>query len=168
VRCEQNERTKQNHAVATYDNRNHGALFRNERKQPGSEQPDHTGVLNIAGREYKISAWLRESKEGNKFFSLAVTPADEGKAHRSVAPVDDSGVDEASADHHDLIIHPMAAANILALARRVFPAPRGRIGPGFTELLDEFGVTDVARLTEDQGMQVQWELEQMTRTEAER
>lgn len=55
-----------------YDNTNRGALFRNDRKQR-ENQPDHTGTLNVAGEEYWLSAWVKEDRNGRKYFSLSVT-----------------------------------------------------------------------------------------------
>ncbi len=53
---------------------NSGALFRNERKDKDSH-PDYTGNALIDGREYWISAWLKDGKSG-KFFSFAFKPKD--------------------------------------------------------------------------------------------
>jgi hypothetical protein len=55
-----------------YDNTNSGILFRNDRKKT-DKQPDHTGTLNVDGKDWWISAWVRTSRDGKKFFSLAVT-----------------------------------------------------------------------------------------------
>ena len=52
-----------------------GSLFRNERKET-EKHPDHTGSLKIDGREYWLSAWVKEGAKG-RFFSLAVKPKDE-------------------------------------------------------------------------------------------
>lgn len=57
---------------------NSGALFRNDRK----EQPthaDHRGSCMIDGREYWISAWIKEGKNG-RFFSLAFKPKETEQA----------------------------------------------------------------------------------------
>ena len=64
----------------TYDNSNRGALFRNDRKEEGSKQPDYKGRINTAGVDYELSAWLKESAEGKKFFSLSVRSANEQTA----------------------------------------------------------------------------------------
>ena len=58
-----------------YDDTNRGVLFKNDRKEKET-QPDYTGTLNVNSREFRISAWVRESKAGAKFMSLAVTPKD--------------------------------------------------------------------------------------------
>jgi uncharacterized protein (DUF736 family) len=61
-----------------YDNTNSGALFKNAKKQKDT-QPDYRGSLNVEGTDYWISAWLKTSKKGEKFMSLAVTLQDEQK-----------------------------------------------------------------------------------------
>jgi hypothetical protein len=62
-----------------YDNTNRGALFRNDRKEKDSH-PDHQGTINVEGVEYWLSAWVKTSKKGQKFFSLSVKPKEE-RAH---------------------------------------------------------------------------------------
>lgn len=52
---------------------NSGALFRNDRKE-SENHPDHTGTAKIQGREYYISAWIKQGKNGGKFFSLSFKP----------------------------------------------------------------------------------------------
>ena len=55
---------------------NSGTIFRNNRKEKDTH-PDHTGTALIDGREYWISAWVKESQKGGKFFSLAFKPKEE-------------------------------------------------------------------------------------------
>ena len=69
--------------MAEYDNTNRGVLFRNEKMQEGSNQPDYTGSLNAGGIEHFFDAWLKTSKEGKKFFSVSIKP----KEQRQAAPV---------------------------------------------------------------------------------
>ena len=67
-----------------YDNTNRGVLFKDE--EPKSEKsPQYTGTLNVAGIEFRLAAWVKESKAGNKFVSLAVTPKEEKKAETKPA-----------------------------------------------------------------------------------
>jgi hypothetical protein len=53
-----------------YDNTNRGMLGRNTNKQ-SDKHPDYSGTININGKDYWLSGWLKEGKNG-KFFSLAV------------------------------------------------------------------------------------------------
>lgn len=53
---------------------NSGSLFRNDRKEEDNH-PDHTGTCLIDGKEYYISAWIKEGRNGGrKFFSLSFKP----------------------------------------------------------------------------------------------
>lgn len=54
------------------DKNNTGALFKNDRKDEGEKRPDYTGICNIGGKNYYISAWISESRrDGQKYMSLA-------------------------------------------------------------------------------------------------
>jgi len=55
---------------------NSGALFRNDRKET-KKQPDYTGEAKIEGVEYRLSAWLNESKNGKKYMGLKMTAKDD-------------------------------------------------------------------------------------------
>lgn len=56
--------------MADYDNTNRGALWRNTKKEKDT-QPDHTGKLNVDGKDYWLSAWIKDGQNG-KYFSLSV------------------------------------------------------------------------------------------------
>jgi uncharacterized protein (DUF736 family) len=56
-----------------YDNTNKGVLFRSEDKAEGDKKPDYTGKLNVAGKDFRLAGWIRESKTGKKFLSIAVS-----------------------------------------------------------------------------------------------
>lgn len=63
---------------------NSGSLWRNDRKEKPTH-PDHSGQVMVDGKEYWISAWVKESG-GKKFFSLAFKPKGE-----KAAPVERGG-----------------------------------------------------------------------------
>jgi hypothetical protein len=74
-----------------------GALFRvPEDKRKSESWPTHEGSVIVEGKKYFLSAWVKEAKSGQKYFSLALKPADEkpaanGKPQAKGAPaVDDS------------------------------------------------------------------------------
>lgn len=50
---------------------NSGALFKND-KAGNPKRPDYKGKLMVAGKNYQVSGWIRESKQGDKFLSLSV------------------------------------------------------------------------------------------------
>lgn len=55
-------------AYETKDNT--GSLFRNNRKE-SERHPDYNGSVRIDGHDMWISGWLKETKDGQKYFSLA-------------------------------------------------------------------------------------------------
>ena len=59
--------------MAEYDNNNTFALFKND-KQGNEKRPDYTGTITVNGEEMRMSAWIRESKTGNKFMSGQIQP----------------------------------------------------------------------------------------------
>ena len=59
----------------SYDNTNTGALFKNDDKKT-DKHPGYTGTINVDGKEYWLAGWVKESKAGQKYFSLAVKPKD--------------------------------------------------------------------------------------------
>jgi len=76
-----------------YDTRNRGTLSKNDRKQPGSRQPDYRGRLDVNGEAFELSGWIAEGKSG-KFISLSIQPAgawrnrDHGAQHHDDADID--------------------------------------------------------------------------------
>lgn len=50
-----------------------GALFKNRDKET-ENQADYNGNILIDGQEYWLSAWIKESKKGLKYFSVQANP----------------------------------------------------------------------------------------------
>ena len=61
-----------------YDNTNRGMLMKNLNKT-ADNHPDYSGSINVDGTDYWLSAWIKESKKGTKFFSMSVKPKDQQK-----------------------------------------------------------------------------------------
>jgi hypothetical protein len=51
-----------------------GSLFRNDKKEMGSNQRDYNGSCKINGVDMWISAWLKTSDSGVSYMSLAFEP----------------------------------------------------------------------------------------------
>jgi uncharacterized protein (DUF736 family) len=75
-------------ATKTYDNRNTGALFKNEDKE-SEKHPDYRGPLNVDGREFWISGWLKISRKGTKYMSLSIKPQDAEKSKPKASVAED-------------------------------------------------------------------------------
>lgn len=70
-----------------YDNNMRGVLFKNTRKtQPN--QPDYTGTCEIEGDEFRLSAWIKDGKQG-KFMSIAFKPKENDGPHARSQDDDD-------------------------------------------------------------------------------
>jgi hypothetical protein len=75
-----------------------GALFRiPEDKRKSESWPTHEGSVIVGGLKYYLSAWVKEAKSGQKYFSLALKPADEkpaanGKPQAKGAPAADPAI----------------------------------------------------------------------------
>lgn len=48
-----------------------GALFKNNYKKE-DRHPDYKGEIEMGGLKYDLAAWLRESKNGNKYMSIII------------------------------------------------------------------------------------------------
>ena len=70
---------------------NSGSLFKNDRKEKDTH-PDYRGTINVDGREWEISAWLKDGAKG-KFMSLAVKEPYQkgGGANTGYSGLDDGG-----------------------------------------------------------------------------
>jgi hypothetical protein len=57
----------------SYDNRDRGALFKNDRKD-GEKSPDYKGEIDVGGQVHWLNAWIRVAKSGQKYMALTVKP----------------------------------------------------------------------------------------------
>lgn len=53
-----------------YDDTDKGVLFKNDRKEPGSKQPDYRGKGNYNGTAFEVAGWVKMGRNG-RFISLA-------------------------------------------------------------------------------------------------
>jgi len=51
---------------------NSGALFANQQKQDGSQQPDYRGYLIVGDTRVQLAGWKRKSRAGVAYVSLQV------------------------------------------------------------------------------------------------
>jgi hypothetical protein len=77
--------------MTEFDNTNKGVLFNERDKKRDDKDRDYAGSINIEGREFWLSAWIRESKKGTKFMSLSVKAKEETAARSSGSRSDDFG-----------------------------------------------------------------------------
>jgi uncharacterized protein (DUF736 family) len=68
--------------VPEYDNDLRGALFKNKKKET-DKHPDYQGNCEISGVEFWISAWLKKSKDGETYMSLAFQGKEDKPAKKS-------------------------------------------------------------------------------------
>ena len=70
--------------MTQYDSTNRGVLFKAKEKK-SDNSPDYTGSImitpNMAGKELRLSAWIKQSKQGTNYMSLAVS--EQQKTNRS-------------------------------------------------------------------------------------
>lgn len=113
----------------SYDNRNSGIITRND-KQGNEKRPDYRGSINVDGRDYWISAWIKTGRDGTKlagqkYMSLSVEPKD---ASSAPAP---SMSSYGTGDYTRAPAAPPAAA-------RHAPAPAPKTsGTGFDDMEDD-------------------------------
>lgn len=55
---------------------NSGTLGANRRREKDAH-PTHTGQCSVGGQRYWISAWVKEGRDGSRFFSLSFKPMEQ-------------------------------------------------------------------------------------------
>jgi hypothetical protein len=54
-----------------YDNTNKAVIFKNDQK--GNEKaPSYKGTINVEGKDYEISLWVKESEKAGKYFQGSI------------------------------------------------------------------------------------------------
>ena len=48
------------------------ALFKNEKKE-NDKHPDYTGDIMVNGKKLRLSAWINETKAGNKYMKGSIS-----------------------------------------------------------------------------------------------
>jgi hypothetical protein len=74
--CRQADHEERTTAMSNdqFDNTNRGVLFNNRDRKETDKDRDYAGNINIEGREFWLSDWIKTSKKGLKFLSLSVKP----------------------------------------------------------------------------------------------
>lgn len=62
-----------------------GILGKNRRREKDSH-PTHQGDCKIDGKDFWISAWVKEGRDGSRFFSLSFKPKDQQPAAPAPKP----------------------------------------------------------------------------------
>lgn len=70
--------------MSGYSNENSGVLFKNKDKKT-EKHPDYRGDLDVGGEPFYLSAWLKTSKAGEKYMSLALQPKGQPKVESKSA-----------------------------------------------------------------------------------
>lgn len=55
---------------------NSGSLGKNIRREKDTH-PTHAGQCTVDGKDYWISAWVKDGRDGSRFFSLAFKPMEQ-------------------------------------------------------------------------------------------
>ena len=74
-RWPEKSRRERESQMAFEQKENTGALFKAKNRE-SERHPEYTGTINIDGKEYWLAGWVKESKAGQKYFSLATKPKD--------------------------------------------------------------------------------------------
>ena len=64
---------------------NSGSLFKNDKKTEPNHS-DYNGSIMVGGVEYWLNGWVKETKDGRKYFSLSTKPKTGGGGGSKPAP----------------------------------------------------------------------------------
>ena len=77
-------------------------LFKNTKRQPGTNQPDWNGTLTLGEVEHRISGWTKTDKNGNSFISGATSLVVADDASDEASDAVSSEVEEAATEQTEL------------------------------------------------------------------
>jgi hypothetical protein len=122
--------------MTTYDNTNSGLLAKND-KQGNESRPDYRGSINVDGREYWLSAWIKQGRDGTrlagqKYMSLSVKPKDEQAAYAPAAAPAAAPAPRMTQDQRDAM-----AIRERADRERQAAAPAPRAATNFDDMEDD-------------------------------
>jgi hypothetical protein len=120
-----------------YDNTNSGLLAKND-KQGNESRPDYRGSINVDGRDYWLSAWIKTGRDGTKlagqkYMSLSVQAKDApAAAPAPAAPSPAPAAARMTQDQRDAM-----AIRERAERDRQAPAPAPRAPTSFDDMDDD-------------------------------
>jgi hypothetical protein len=125
----------------SYDNTNSGIITRND-KQGNEKRPDYRGSINVEGRDYWLSAWIKTGRDGTKlagqkYMSLSVEPKEASAASVPAPSPWPSPAPAPSMSSYGTGDYTRAPAAPPAAARHA-PAPAPKTsGTGFDDMDDD-------------------------------
>jgi uncharacterized protein (DUF736 family) len=78
---------------------NSGTIFKNDKKT-AENQPDYRGKINVDGKEWEISLWVKEGQKAGKYFSAAIKEpwVKPDEVHATAKPVQTNLMNESDDD----------------------------------------------------------------------
>lgn len=77
---------------------NTGAIFKNEKKQKDTH-PDYRGTIDVDGVPKEISLWVKKSKAGKSYFSVAVAEPFVPNSAQNRTPANDKPINSQSTNN---------------------------------------------------------------------
>jgi hypothetical protein len=82
--CETCRQERTSTMADKFDDTNRGVLFNERDRKQTEKDRDYSGKINIGGREFWLSAWIKTSKKGLKFLSLSAKAMDSPAAKADI------------------------------------------------------------------------------------